>query len=175
MSAGRAPGTWLGMIWAQDDARGIGRDGDLPWHLPEDLAFFRQQTRGHAVLMGRLQWESLPERVRPLPGRRNVVLTRDAAYDAPGAEVVTSLEAALALVAGERAWVVGGGQVYAQAIDVADELVVTTVDGTYDADVLAPVVDPARWELASREPAAGWTTAANGMRYAVERYVRRRG
>lgn len=171
MTAGAARPAWLGMIWAQDAERGIGRAGALPWHLPEDLAFFREQTRGSAVLMGRLQWESLPERVRPLPGRRNVVLTRDPGYDAPGAEVVTSLEDALALLSGERAWVVGGGQVYALALPHADELVVTEVDGTFDADVHAPALD-ATWRRTDRTPAEGWDVAANGMRWAVARYVR---
>lgn len=168
----RAPGTWLGMIWAQDSSGGIGMGGTLPWHLPEDLAFFREQTRGHAVVMGRKQWESLPERVRPLPGRRNIVLTRDASFEAPGAETVRSLADALARVAGERAWIIGGGQVYAQAIDGADELVVTKIDGDYDVDVHAPTIDPDRWELSSREPAEGWRTASNEMRYAVEHYRR---
>lgn len=170
----RAPGTWIGMIWAQDSNGGIGMGGTLPWHLPEDLAFFREQTRGHAVVMGRKQWESLPERVRPLPGRRNIVLTRDASYEAPGAETVRSLAEALARVAGERAWIIGGGQVYAQAVDDADELVVTKIDGDYDVDVHAPEIGE-DWTLVAREPGAGWMTAANGMRYAVERYERTGG
>lgn len=162
------------MIWAQDAGRGIGREGDLPWHLPEDLAFFRDSTRGHAVVMGRAQWESLPDRVRPLPGRRNIVLSRDPGYDAPGAETAASLADALARVSGERAWIIGGGQVYAQAIDAADELVVTMIDGRFDADVHAPEIDPADWQPTSREPSEGWLTGANGMRYAIVRYERRR-
>ena len=169
----RLPGTWLGMIWAQDAAGGIGRDGDLPWHLPEDLAFFREQTRGHAVVMGRKQWESLPDRVRPLPGRRNIVLTRDTGYEAPGAETVPTLAEALERVAGERAWIIGGGQVYAQAIDLADELVVTMIDDVYQVDVRAPEIGEG-WTLVAREPGVGWTTAANDMRYAVERYAAER-
>lgn len=167
----RAPGTWLGMIWAQDRDGGIGMGGTLPWHLPEDLAFFRDQTRGHAVVMGRKQWESLPERVRPLPGRRNIVLTRDPGYEAPGAETVATLAEALERVAGERAWIIGGGQVYAQAIDLADELVVTKIDGDYEVDVHAPEIGDG-WTLVSREPVDGWAVAANTMRYKVERYER---
>ncbi|MGP7961327.1 dihydrofolate reductase [Sanguibacter sp. A247] len=167
----RPAGTWLGMIWAQDAERGIGRDGDLPWHLPEDLAFFRDRTRGHAVLMGRAQWESLPDRVRPLPGRRNIVLSRDPTYDAPGASVVTSLTDALEAVTGERSWVIGGGQLYALAMPYADELVVTQIDGTFDADVHAPEVGP-EWVRVERTPEQGWTQASNGMRFAIERYVR---
>ncbi|MGO1317941.1 MAG: dihydrofolate reductase, partial [Cellulomonadaceae bacterium] len=137
---GRPAGSWLGMIWAQDEVRGIGRDGALPWHLPEDLAHFKATTLGVPVIMGRLQWESLPEQVRPLPGRRNIVLTRNPGYRAEGAEVVTSLPAALAAVAGQRAWVIGGGQVYRLALPHADEIVLTEVEGTHGADVHAPTL-----------------------------------
>ena len=167
MTAGR-----LGMIWAQDRARGIGRDGDLPWHLPEDMAHFRETTRGCPVVMGRLQWESLPERFRPLPGRENVVLTRNPELDAPGALVVTELTDALEHVRGKDAWVVGGGQVYDLAMPYADVLVVTTIDTLAEADTFAPEVDLDVWRLVDREPAQGWTTAANGMRFEISRYER---
>ena len=162
----------LGMIWAQDRNRGIGRDGDLPWHLPEDMAHFRDTTRGHPVIMGRVQWESLPARFRPLPGRENIVLSRDATYAAPGAHVVADLDAALALVSDRDAWVIGGGQVYALALPRADVLVVTDVDVAAGADTFAPVVDTTLWRAVARSPAAGWTTAANGMRLAITRYER---
>jgi dihydrofolate reductase len=167
MTAGR-----LGMIWAQDRARGIGRDGDLPWHLPEDMAHFRETTRGRPVIMGRLQWESLPERFRPLPGRENVVLTRNPGYEAPGALVVTDLDVALEHVRGQDAWVVGGGQVYELAMPHADVLVVTTIDTLTEADTFAPEIDEDEWRAVHREPARGWTTAANGMRFAITRYER---
>ena len=167
MTAGR-----LGMIWAQDRARGIGRDGDLPWQLPEDMAHFRETTRGRPVIMGRLQWESLPERFRPLPGRENVVLTRNPGYEAPGALVVTDLDVALEHVRGQDAWVVGGGQVYELAMPHADMLVVTTIDTLTEADTFAPEIDEDEWRAVHREPARGWTTAANGMRFAITRYER---
>lgn len=86
------------MIWAQARDGAIGRDGVMPWHLPEDLAHFRSVTTGAPVVMGRRTWESLPERFRPLPARRNIVVTRDPVYDAPGASVVFSLEDALAML-----------------------------------------------------------------------------
>lgn len=105
----------LGMIWAQARGGVIGRDNDLPWHLPEDLAHFKKTTSGCPVIMGRRQWESLPERFRPLPNRRNIVLTRQAGYEAPGAEVVSDLPAALELVSGVDAWICGGGEIYRQA------------------------------------------------------------
>ncbi|HOW96069.1 MAG TPA: dihydrofolate reductase, partial [Mycolicibacterium fallax] len=97
----------LSLIWAQSVSGVIGRDGDIPWQLPEDMAHFKELTLGHPVLMGRATWESLPPRFRPLPGRRNLVLTRDRAYRAEGAEVLTELPADL------DGWVIGGAQVYA--------------------------------------------------------------
>lgn len=169
-SSERGPG--LGMIWAQDAAGGIGLDGDMPWHLPEDMAHFRQSTRGCPVLMGRIQWESLDDRFRPLPGRQNIVLTRDKDYAAPGARVVTDVAQALALVSEQWAWVIGGGQIYRQAMEFADELLITTIDCTYETDVSAPEIGP-EWHVAERSPAAGWTEAASGVRFAITRYVRR--
>lgn len=171
MSEPAEPGSWLGMIWAQDAEGGIGRGGELPWHLPADLAHFRATTSGAPVIMGRLQWESLPERFRPLPGRRNIVLSRDPAHAAAGAETVGSLADALAAVAGQRAWIVGGGQIYRLAMDHADELVVTEIDGTFDADVFAPAIGP-EWRLVERAPATGWAQDAGGLAYAITRYAR---
>src|SRR6059036_2989365 len=101
------------MVWAQSRDRVIGADGALPWHLPEDMRHFRDLTSGATVVMGRLSWESLPDRFRPLPGRRNIVLSRDAGYSASGAEVVASLEDALRSAPG--AWVIGGAAVYREA------------------------------------------------------------
>ena len=95
----------VGLIWAQSTSGVIGRDGGIPWRLPEDQARFKELTLGHTVVMGRLTWESLPKKVRPLPGRRNVVLTRQADYMADGAEVMTTLEDALT---DDETWVIGG-------------------------------------------------------------------
>ncbi|MBG6081396.1 dihydrofolate reductase [Rubrivivax gelatinosus] len=117
----------------------IGRDGVMPWHLPEDLAHFRRTTQGLPVLMGRRTWESLPERFRPLPGRRNIVVTRQAGWAAPGAEVAASPEAALALVAdAPRACVIGGGELYATLLPRVDELVLTEIDAEFDGDTRLP-------------------------------------
>lgn len=163
----------LGMIWAQAHDRVIGRDNDLPWHLPEDLRHFRNTTAGDAVVMGRRQWESLPEKIRPLPGRRNVVLTRNPEFEAPGAEVVESLPAALELVADEDAWICGGAQVYEAAIDHADLLVVTEIDHAVEGDTYAPPIGP-EWQVVEQDPDdGGWHAAENGMRFRILTYRRR--
>lgn len=164
----------LGLIWAQDRHGGIGAGGTLPWHLPEDLAWFRRVTAADPVVMGRATWESLPERFRPLPGRRNVVLTSDPTYRAPGAAVVGSLDAALAAVAGEeRAWVIGGGRLYREAIARADELVVTHIDVDVAADTFAPVLT-GEWAPVWADPVEGFHLGADGLPHRFVRYERRR-
>lgn len=147
----------LGAIWAQGRARAIGKDGALPWRLPEDLALFRRVTSGHPVIMGRKTWESLPPRFRPLPGRRNIVLSRDPSFAADGAEAVRSLaEATEAASHCEQAWIIGGAAVYAEAVALADVLVVTDVDINVDgADAFAPEID-SEWLVAASFPERGW-------------------
>lgn len=160
--------TVVGLIWAQSGSGVIGRDNGIPWRLPEDQARFKQLTLGHTVVMGRRTWESLPARVRPLPGRRNVVLTRLAGYAADGAEVVTTLEGALT---DEVTWVIGGGQIYALALPVATRCEVTEIDIDLrrdDADAVAPVLD-AGWAGTAGE----WLTSAAGLRYRFCSYRRR--
>ncbi len=135
-------------------ARGgvIGRDGGLPWRLPEDLAHFREVTMGHPVVMGRRTWESLPERFRPLPGRRNVVVTRSAEWNAEGAERAGSLDEALELLSGEeRVSVIGGGELFATALPLADEIVLTEIDADFDGDRTFPEIDPGEWREVERE------------------------
>lgn len=161
----------LGMIWAQAHGRVIGRDGDIPWYLPEDLAHFRRTTKGQAVVMGRTSWECLPPTYRPLPGRRNVVLTRNDAYDAPGAELAPSLEDALARLGDVDTWICGGAQVYAEALPQADVLVVTDIDLDVAGDAHAPPLGP-EWRLVAREPADGWLTGECGLRYRISTYRR---
>ena len=117
--------------------RVIGRDGDLPWHLPADLRRFRELTSGHAVVMGRRTYESLPERFRPLPNRRNLVLSTDTAYAAPGAEVFCDLHSALAACSGD-CFVIGGGATYADALAVADRVYATEIDAEIDGDTFFP-------------------------------------
>jgi dihydrofolate reductase len=133
----------------------IGRDNQLLWHLPEDLKFFRATTLGCPVVMGRKTWESLPARFRPLPGRRNVIVTRNrgwAAEGAAGVDVVHDLPAALALLADvPRAFVIGGAQLYAAALPFADELVLTEVDADFDGDVQFPAWDRGAFTAVSQQ------------------------
>ncbi|MGY0194415.1 dihydrofolate reductase [Leptothrix sp. BB-4] len=133
----------------------IGADNQLLWHLPEDLAHFRRLTMGQPVLMGRKTWDSLPARFRPLPGRHNIVLTRDAQWRADGATAVTTLEQALeaAIAAGpvERVFVIGGEQIYAATIAQADRLELTEVDRDFDGDAHFPAFDRRDWVESSRE------------------------
>ncbi|MBL3686555.1 dihydrofolate reductase [Leucobacter zeae] len=159
------------MIWAEAIGGAIGRDGDMPWHLPEDLAHFKRVTIGAPVIMGRRTWDSLPGRFRPLPGRANLVVSRDPAYDAPGAAVVASLEEAVerAGAADARAWVMGGGQLYRAGMPLADELVVTRIDlEVPDADTFAPGIGP-EWTLVDPgEP----LESRSAIRYRFERWER---
>ena len=160
----------VALVWAQARGGVIGREGGLPWHLPEDLAHFRALTRGGTVVMGRATWASLPERFRPLPGRRNVVLSRQGGYTADGAEVVGDLETALGATAGD-VWVIGGAQVYAAAMARADRLVVTEIDTDVEGDAHAPLVDD-HWRLVGSDPAEGWHTSSTGLRYRFCDYAR---
>ena len=130
----------------------IGRAGGLAWTDPADLKHFRTITQGHAVLMGRKTWDSLPPRFRPLPGRRNVVVSRQPGLRLDGAEVCTSLDEALSTLAKEgRVFVIGGGQLYAQALPLADELVLTEVDADLEGDTYFPVIDRRVWEVAESQ------------------------
>ncbi len=169
----------IGMVWAEARGEGgrgaIGRDGEMPWYLPEDLAHFKAVTLGDPVIMGRRTWESLPERFRPLPGRENFVVTRDAGYVAEGANVRASLPAVLKEVA-ERAgadapvWVIGGGELYRAAMPLAGELLVTRIElDVGGADTFAPEIGP-EWRLA--DPGVP-LVSKTGLGYRFERYSRR--
>ncbi|MDR3662278.1 MAG: dihydrofolate reductase [Mycobacterium sp.] len=152
------------LIWAQANAGVIGRGNGIPWRLPEDMAHFKELTLGHTVLMGRLTWESLPERFRPLPGRRNVVVSRDAGYVAEGADVVTALPDEA------DGWVIGGAQLYALALPRASVCEVTEIDlDVPDGDAFAPALDES-WTGTPGE----WRTSKAGLRYRFFSYVRRR-
>lgn len=153
-------------------ARGgvIGRNGTIPWRVPEDMRRFRELTLGHPVVMGRLTWDSLPARFRPLPGRRNVVVTRDPAWQADGAERAASLEDALRLLEGlPHVFVIGGAQLYAAALPLADELLLTEIDVEVDGDAFFPAFDGAVFAEVSREH----HVSANGPAFAFVRYLRR--
>lgn len=157
----------LALIWAQSVSGVIGRDGGIPWRLPEDQARFKELTLGRRVVMGRLTWESLPAGVRPLPGRANVVITRRPDYRADGAEVVPTLDAA---VSGAETWVIGGAQIYALALPNADRCEVTEIDidlAPKGGDALAPTLGD-DWSVRKGE----WLTSAAGLRYRFCSYRR---
>ena len=141
----------LHLIYARSRNNVIGVNGDLPWHLPEDLAHFKRTTLGQAVIMGRVTWQSIPEKFRPLPGRSNVVVSRQPDFSAPGAQVVNSLQAALALFpADETVWLIGGAQLYAQAMPLAQQLVITEIDDDYQGDAFAPSWNQTEWKETQR-------------------------
>lgn len=130
----------------------IGKDNRLLWQLPGDLKRFKQLTLGHAVIMGRKTWESLPERFRPLPGRVNIVVTRDKTYRADGATIAHSLADAIAAAGEATPFVIGGGTLYAEALPLAERLELTELHADYDGDTHFPALDPKRWREAAREP-----------------------
>lgn len=151
--------TLLAIIVAADQNRGIGINNTLPWKLPEDLAHFKRLTTGHAIIMGRKTFESIG---RPLPNRRNIVITRNAEWRAEGVETVHSIEEARKLVAGDaQAYVIGGAQIYAQALEVADEIVITEIQAVYECDAHFPALG-AEWRETAREA----HVSANGLHYA---------
>ncbi len=158
----------LHLIYARAANGVIGKDNTLPWHLPEDMAHFKQLTQGCAVIMGRKTWDSLPPRFRPLPGRTNIVITRQADWQAPGAQRAASLADAMAQCdAGQTTWVIGGAQVYAQALPLAHCIEVTEIAQNFDGDAYAPVLGP-QWEQAARSD----HTSTTGLRFSFVTYVR---
>jgi dihydrofolate reductase len=161
----------LALIAALDRHRAIGRGGDLLWRNKDDQQHFRAHTVGHPVIMGRKTWDSLPLRFRPLPGRRNIVVSGNAAWKAEGAERANSLGDALALVAdAPKAFVIGGGQLYAQALPMADELLLTEIDTAFEqADTFFPAFNREAFRLVSREE----RMAGDGTRFAFVLYERR--
>jgi len=160
----------LTLVWAQSRNGTIGRDGTLPWHLPEDLAHFAHLTRGGNVLMGRRTWESLPAPFRPLPDRRNIVLTRQPGWTAPGASVAHTMDEAATLTAGTDLWVIGGRRIFDQFLERADRLEVTEIHADVDGDTFAPPL-AAHWRVDSTDPVTGWHTSSTGLEYRFLRYA----
>ena len=141
----------LNLIFARARNGVIGNNNALPWHLPEDMAHFKRSTLGCPVIMGRKTWDSLPARFRPLPGRLNVVVTRQPDWQADGAVVANSLEAACAACPPDStAWVIGGAELYAKALALAGTAVVTEIDADYEGDAFAPRFGP-EWREVARE------------------------
>ena len=174
--------TGLGVVWAQTSTGVIGKDGGMPWRLPEDMLHFTRLTTGHPVIMGRKTWESFPDKFRPLPGRTNIVITRQENWGTtPGAEgaiAVKSLDDALLesqfAPGNEMVWIIGGGNIYAQSMDLANLAVITTIDTTSEGDTFAPELGY-DWNMGASLPADGWQTAGNGTRYRINVWRRTEG
>ena len=161
----------IALIYARAANGTIGKNGAMPWHLPEDLAHFKRLTSGCPVIMGRKTWDSLPERFRPLPGRRNIVVTRQDDWSQNGVQRASSLPEALQMCGrdGGTVWVMGGAQIYAQALPLAQSAVVTEIDAAFDGDAFAPPFGP-EWLEASREA----HTSSTGLHFSFVRYLQRR-
>ena len=164
----------INIIVAVADDWAIGRQGDMPWHISADMKFFKATTLGHSVVMGRRTWESIGS--KPLPGRQNIVVSSRLAEEwkesPAGAIAVPSLEEALEAATDPDIFIMGGGMIYRQAMDIADRLYVTHVHTTIpDADTFFPVIDPEVWELAERSNTT--KDPASGLRYEFRTYVRR--
>ena len=159
----------IALIYARSANGVIGKDGTMPWHLPEDLAHFKQLTLGCPVIMGRKTWDSLPARFRPLPGRSNTVITRQPDWHENGVQRASSLREALQLHEHHDGtlWVIGGAQIYAQALPLADCVEVTEIGQDFDGDAYAPTLGP-EWKEAAREH----HTSASGLPFCFVRYLR---
>ena len=164
------PSPRLSIIVATDANHGIGINNTLPWHLPEDLAHFKRTTTGHPIIMGRKTFDSIG---RPLPNRRNIVITRNPQWQHAGVESAASIAAAAALVrdSGAEAFIIGGAQVYAEALPLADRLIVTEIAKSFDCDAFFPAVDMTCWQQVSREQ---HRSADGEFDYAFVTYERRR-
>jgi dihydrofolate reductase len=158
------------LIWAEAHHRIIGAAGMLPWHLPEDLHMFRERTLGRTVVMGRATWDSLPTKARPLPGRRNVVLSRNRTLHLAGAQRASTI--AEVLRSHRDIWVIGGASIYEAFAPYSTHVVRTRIDlSVAGGDTTAPALDD-QWTLLDTNPA--WTTSVTGLRYVVEEFTRPR-
>ena len=161
----------VNLIYARSANGVIGNHNTLPWHLPEDMAHFKRMTTGWPVIMGRKTWDSLPPRFRPLPGRSNVVVTRQAQWAAQGALVATSLPDALTLCeTSEQVWVIGGAQIYQQAEPFAQRIEVTEIAQDFEGDAFAPKLST-HWTEAAREA----HVSINGLKFSFITYTKHQG
>jgi dihydrofolate reductase len=166
-SAGGEPALRLALVAAVARNGVIGANGRMPWHLPAELRHFRKLTIGHRVIMGRKTWESLG---RPLPGRENVIVSRNAALLAPGCKLASSLAAALrGCTLPDPMFCIGGAELYRMALPLADEIRLTEIDADFPGDTVMPPISRTEWREAAREPVMD---AATGIQYAFVHYVR---
>lgn len=157
----------LTLVVATDRKGGIGINNSLPWRLPEDLAFFKRTTTGHTIVMGRKTFDSIG---RPLPNRRNIVVTRNSDWQHAGVEAVLSLDAAIALAGEGECFVIGGAQIYSSALPLAKRLIITEIDAEFDCDAYFPAFDKSQWVAHSREV---HHSDSNGFDYAFAIYQRK--
>ena len=162
----------VNLIWAQAHNRVIGMNGTMPWHLPEDLAHLKRTTLGCPVIMGRKTWDSLPPKFRPLPGRTNVVITRQSDWRENGALPLNNLPKALSICEQiqpqpTQVWVIGGAQIYAEALPLAHKIVVTEIDADFEGDAFAPKLG-ADWHETEREQ----HTSKTGLTFSFITYIR---
>ncbi len=161
----------LHLIFARAANGVIGQNNTLPWQLPEDMAHFKRTTLGCPVIMGRKTWDSLPPKFRPLPGRLNIVVTRQPDWQAAGALTAHSLQEACDLCpVDSTAWVIGGAEIYAQALLLASTAVVTDIEASYEGDAFAPKFGP-QWRETSREK----QVSATGLRFSFVTYCKNTG
>lgn len=170
MNTVRSQGKKITLIAAMASNRAIGLNGEMPWHLPAELRHFKAVTMGKPIVMGRKTWESIG---RVLPGRQNIVVTRNASFRAPGCDLAGSLEQAISLARGEEVMIIGGGELYRQALPVADRMILTEVDCEPQADTWFPDWDPSQWqEVGVRQEQAD---EKNPYAYRVVEWVRKNG
>ena len=159
----------LTIIVAIDAQRGIGIDNRLPWHLKEDLAHFKRVTTGHPIVMGRKTFDSIG---KPLPNRRNIVITRNPDWRHEGVEAAASADAAIALLGGTPGFVIGGAQIFRDVLPRAGRMIVTEISRTFDCDTFFPPIDPRQWKEVRREQ---YHSAEHGFDYAFVTYERNKG
>jgi dihydrofolate reductase len=157
----------LTLVVAMDAQRGIGVDNQLPWHLPEDLAHFKRVTLDRPIIMGRKTFDSIG---RPLPKRRNIVVTRNRDWSHEGVEVAGSLQEALALAGDAQASIIGGAQIFGESMAIADRMIVTHIDAVYRCDTFFPEIDPATWDITAREE----HRSGDGVGFSFVTYERRK-
>jgi dihydrofolate reductase len=159
----------LTLVVAMDAQRGIGVDNQLPWHLPEDLAHFKRVTLDRPIIMGRKTFDSIG---RPLPRRRNIVVTRNPGnrdWSQEGVEVAGSLEEAVRLAGEQPSSIIGGAQIFTESMAIADRMIVTHIDGVYRCDTFFPEIDPAAWTVTAREE----HRSADGVAFSFVTYERK--
>lgn len=143
----------ISMIAAMGQNRVIGKDNDLPWYLPDDFKYFQQTTKGHHVIMGRKNWESLPHKFKPLPERTNLIITRQDDYYASGAQVCHTLQEALDTSMNndeQEVFIIGGGEIYRMGLEVTDRIYLTEINGSFEGSVTFPEFPKDHWEEVSR-------------------------